>query len=168
MKLIPLLLLGFAAFLTPVLSSPGHAFGEREALPPAARDSELVAQSQITALMTGTFAAAEKPTAGTVRIVRQGGHRFLELSSAFRTDTGGPDLHVLLTTADRPPQSYSATTSGSYINLGKLQSYSGTQRYPIPDSVNLANFKSVSVWCRMANATFGYALLRPASTASAQ
>jgi hypothetical protein len=52
------------------------------------------------------------------------------------------------------------------VNLGKLQKYKGMQRYPIPVGINLANYKSVVIWCQMANATFGYASLgSPAMTA---
>lgn len=118
--------------------------------------------------MSGTFVAAEKPTTGKARIVTENGHSYLELDSAFSASDQGPDLHVLLDPSAKPPQSYQSQGSGSYVNLGGLQKVKGAQRYPIPDSINLANFKSVSIWCRMANATFGYAPLRPASTASSQ
>jgi len=101
----------------------------------------------------------EAPTTGAARIVREGGHRYLEIDTAFSTSNQGPDLHVLLDTVTRPSQSYTDADSGRYINLGKLKSYTGAQRYPIPDAINLASFHSVVVWCRMANATFGYAPL---------
>lgn len=125
----------------------------------------LVAQSQV-ALATGTFVAAEQPTAGTAQIVvGEDGTRYLEFSPQFSTSEQGPDLHVLLDPAATPPQGYSMETSGRHFNLGALQSYSGAQRYPIPDVVNLADYQSVVIWCRMANATFGYAALRPTATA---
>jgi Electron transfer DM13 len=128
--------------------------------------SAIVAQAQPAATATGTFVAGEQPTAGTARIVTESGHRYLEFDSAFTTSSQGPDLHVLLDTAPTPPKSYDSTDSGRYINLGGLQSPTGTQRYPIPDSISLSNYKSVVVWCRMANATFGYAPLKPAGTAA--
>ncbi|MFB2834947.1 DM13 domain-containing protein [Floridanema evergladense] len=127
---------------------------------------ELVAQNRAVALKSGTFVAAEKPTTGAVRIVRENGQRFLEIDGAFSTSDQGPDLHVLLDTVEKPPQSYQ--NQGRVINLGRLRSYTGAQRYPIPDTVNLNSFKSVVIWCRMANATFGYAPLRSNSTASAK
>lgn len=125
-----------------------------------------MAQAQTVALFSGTFVAAEKPTTGTARIVTENGHRYLELDAAFSTSNQGPDLHVLLDPTGHPPQTY--TNPGSTINLGRLREYSGMQRYPIPDSINLSNFKSVVVWCRMANATFGYAPLRPVTSARVQ
>lgn len=176
MKLNQLLLLGVTSCLASVISISGSAVGvlansSSNAVSPSATSTgsnAVVAQNWTVAIMSGTFVAAEKPTAGTARIVRQNGHRYLELDSAFSTSNQGPDLHVLLDASERPPQAYQSQNSGSYVNLGKLQKYQGVQRYPIPDAINLANFKSVSIWCRMANATFGYAPLRPSSTASAQ
>ncbi|HEY9728975.1 MAG TPA: DM13 domain-containing protein [Chroococcales cyanobacterium] len=123
-----------------------------------------VFESQSTAVISGTFVAAEKPTTGTAKIVTENGQRYLVLDSAFSTSEQGPDLHVLLDTAQKPPQQYQ--NSSSYVNLGKLQKYQGMQRYPIPAGINLANYKSVVIWCQMANATFGYASLgSPAMTA---
>lgn len=123
-----------------------------------------IAQAQTAVVLNGNFVKAEAPTTGTAKIVQENGHRYLEIDSAFSTSNQGPDLHVLLDSAAKPPQSY--TDLNRTINLGKLQSYQGAQRYPIPDSVNVNNFKTVVIWCRMANATFGYANLNPAMNAS--
>jgi hypothetical protein len=114
--------------------------------------------------MSGQFVASEKPTTGMARIVSEGGHRYLELDAAFSTSNQGPDLHVLLAPETKPPQSYQ--NLGRTVNLGKLKSYTGPQRYPIPDVIDPAQFKSVAIWCRMANATFGYAPLRAVNSAS--
>jgi hypothetical protein len=115
-----------------------------------------VAQSA-PAIASGAFVAGEVPTTGTARIVTEGGHRYLELDAAFSTGDMGPDLHVLLDSATQPPKSYD--NLGSPINLGKLNSFTGAQRYPIPDSVDVANIRTAVIWCRTANATFGYAPL---------
>lgn len=122
-----------------------------------------IAQNQPVAIKSGTFVAAEKPTTGTARIISENGQRYLVLDSAFSTSDQGPDLHVLLDPASQPPKTYQNLSR--YVNLGKLQKYSGEQRYPIPAGINLSNFKSVVIWCRMANATFGYASLATSSTA---
>jgi hypothetical protein len=130
---------------------------------PVSVNSGVIAQGQTTAIATGTFVAAEAPTTGTARIVTENGHRYLEIDSAFSTTNQAPDLHVLLDTTNTPPKTYS--NFGSYINLGKLQSVTGAQRYPIPDAIDLASYKSVVIWCRMANATMGYAPLGGSSSA---
>ncbi len=174
MKLNQLLLLGTTSFAVCALSVSGYVAGvsanspSRAVSPTSTQSSSgtTVAQSQPVALASGTFVAGEKPTTGSARIVTEDGHRYLEIDAAFSTSNQGPDLHVLLDTPERPPQTYQ--NLGSAINLGKLHIYKGAQRYPIPDTVNLTSFKSVVIWCRMANATFGYAPLRPSSNASAQ
>ena len=173
MKLNQLVLLGITSLLASVISVSSSAAGVSASPSNAVSHSitstgsnTLVAQNQTMTIMSGTFVAAEKPTTGIARIVTQNGHRYLELNSAFGASDQGPDLHVLLDTSEKPPQTYQSQNSGSYVNLGSLQKFKGAQRYPIPDSINLESFKSVSIWCRMANATFGYAPLRPASSAS--
>lgn len=124
----------------------------------------LVAQTQTKIAATGTFVAAEKPTTGTAQIVVEQGKRYLVLSADFKTSNQGPDLHVVLDPASQPPAQYQDKTT--FVNLGKLQKFAGTQRYAIPTSVDLSQFKSVGIWCQMANATFGYAPLQPSTTAS--
>jgi hypothetical protein len=174
MKLNQLLLLGTTSFAVCALSVSGYVAGvsansPSRAVSPTSTQSNsgtTVVQSQPVALASGTFVAGEKPTTGKARIVTEDGHRYLEIDAAFSTSDQGPDLHVLLDTPERPPQTYQ--NLGSAINLGRLRDYKGAQRYPIPDTVNLTSFKSVVIWCRMANATFGYAPLRPSSSASAQ
>lgn len=126
----------------------------------------IVAQGQSVAISAGTFVAAEQPTAGFARIVEENGHRFLEFDAAFSTSDQGPDLHVLLDKTAMPPSSYTDADAGRYVNLGGLKAFSGTQRYPIPDEIQISNYQSVAVWCRMANATFGYAALQPTGAAS--
>lgn len=128
------------------------------------KSGTLIAQKQQRIAARGTFVKAEQPTSGVAQIITENGQQFLVLDSAFQTSDQGPDLHVLLDSSNKPPMKYDNLTR--YVNLGKLQKFNGTQRYPIPSAINLANFKSVVIWCRMANATFGYAPLRPASNAS--
>jgi hypothetical protein len=123
-------------------------------------DRDLPIQVAMKKPMAGRFVAGEKPTTGSARIIEDGGHYYLELDGAFSTSDQGPDLHVLLDMTAQPPQNYDANTSHRYLNLGKLEKFSGAQRYPLPDSINVANYKSAVIWCRMANATFGYAALK--------
>ncbi len=145
-----------ASLLSVTVATTSFANPSPEVSPVHPIAESIMAQSQPA--ITGTFVAAEAPTTGTARIVTESGHRYLEIDSAFRTTDQAPDLHVLLEAAATPPSSYS--TFGSYVNLGKLQNVSGAQRYPIPDAIDVTQFKSVAIWCRMANATIGYATLR--------
>lgn len=132
---------------------------------PAASSGTPVAEgTQASILSSGTFVSGEHPTKGTVRIVRQGNQRRLELDSAFATSTSGPDLVVIL---HRLADVVGSTTppafpikEGDYVVLAPLKSYSGAQNYAIPETLNLDNFKSAAIWCRQFNATFGSATLQ--------
>lgn len=35
-----------------------------------------------------------------------------------------------------------------FVDLGGLRAFKGSQRYPIPDGVDLAKYQSVVIWCR--------------------
>lgn len=158
MKLNQLLLLGTTTLLISTVSLSSYAETTIKNLNQLNSAQTLVAQSQSDAVMSGTFMAGEKPTTGMAKIVNENGHYYLELDDAFSTSDQGPDLHVLLDSNQKPAQTYD--NLNGFLNLGKLQSYNGTQRYPIPDAVSPEEFKSVVIWCRMANAVFGYAPLQ--------
>jgi hypothetical protein len=117
--------------------------------------AEPVAQKQ-NAIRSGTFVKAEHPTTGTAQIVTRDGKQVLELDQAFETSSQGPDLYVILYRTEAPPASIE---EGDYVSLGRLQKFNGAQSYLIPDDVKLEDYKSVSIWCRQFNATFGYAAL---------
>jgi hypothetical protein len=93
-------------------------------------------------------------TQGSVRVVTEGGNRYVVLDEAFKTDSG-PDLYVILHRAN-PPKDYN---QADYVNLGRLENTSGTQKYAIPANVNPKDFGSVVIWCQRFNVTFGYAPL---------
>ena len=131
---------------------------------PVSRSSKVII-AQVAAL-SGEFTAAEAPTTGTARIVEENGQTYLEIDSAFRTGDTAPDLQVLLDTVEQPPAAYEDADYTRYLNLGGLQSITGEQRYPIPDFVDPSQFASVVVWCRMFNATYGYAPLSSDASAS--
>ncbi len=144
---------------------------EDQAIPPISSSSVStssivtpVANSPSSVLSSGTFVDGEHPTKGNVQIVMQNNDRYLELDQAFATSTAGPDLVVIL---HRSADVIGSTTppafpiqEGDYVFLAELTSYSGAQRYAIPDSVNLDDFQSVAIWCRRFNATFGAATLK--------
>lgn len=111
----------------------------------------------------GSFVAAEHPTKGTARIVTENGKRYLEFDRAFKSDQG-PDLYVILHRAAAVPKG--GLKEQDYVTLSRLQKVSGAQRYAIPKNLDLANYRSVAIWCRMFNATFGYAPLASSAQAA--
>ncbi|MCA1993140.1 MAG: DM13 domain-containing protein [Coleofasciculus sp. S288] len=114
-----------------------------------------------TAAKSGTFVSGEHPTQGTASIVTRNGKPYLELDQAFKTSEMGPDLVVILHRSDNvigstKPPAY-ALQEGDYVILAPLEKFSGAQSYPIPDNINLEEYKSAAIWCRKFNATFGAA-----------
>ncbi|MBW4428325.1 MAG: DM13 domain-containing protein [Nostoc desertorum CM1-VF14] len=115
------------------------------------------------AMNSGTFVSGEHTTQGKVSITTKDGKSFLELYESFKTSESGPDLVVILHRSDNvinstKPPSY-PLKKGDYIILAPLQKYSGAQTYSIPQNINLADYKSIAIWCRKFNATFGAASL---------
>jgi hypothetical protein len=74
----------------------------------------------------------------------------------------GPAYHVYLV-----PKASIRTSSDikdvMYVDLGRLRSFKGSQRYQIPDGVNLKNYPSVIIWCER----FGV-LISPADLTAAK
>ncbi len=112
-------------------------------------------QASTSVVKSGNFEAVEHPTQGNARIILENGRRYLEIGETFRTDEG-PDLFVVLHRSASPGLHFN---EGDYITLGALQSTTGTQRYPIPNDINVSEYNSAAVWCRQFNATFGAAPL---------
>jgi Electron transfer DM13 len=105
-------------------------------------------------LASGDFEKSEHPTSGTAQITVKNGKKYLKFDSSFQSDNG-PDLFVILHRQDSP-KSYA---KANYVSLGRLKKVSGQQMYSIPNGVDVAQFKSVAIWCRKFNATFGFAPL---------
>ena len=108
----------------------------------------------VASTVSGEFTDVAHTTTGSASIVTEGNTRYLELSEEFNTDSG-PDLFVLLHRSDSP-QSYDES---EYVNLGMLEQVSGTQRYRIPEDINVEDFRSAVIWCRQFDVTFGFAVL---------
>jgi Electron transfer DM13 len=105
---------------------------------------------------SGNFQAGEHQTLGKVSVITEKGKRYLEFDQNFKTEKG-PDVFVILYRSDAPP--ISGIKEKNYVSIAPLKKTSGSQRYALPDNVKLAEFKSVAIWCRQFNATFGYAVL---------
>ncbi len=112
-------------------------------------------------LKSGTFVTGEHDTVGNARIYRENGKNYLELAENFKTSNLGPDLYVILhrsnnVLASTSPPAY-PLKAADYVIVSRLQKYSGSQRYLIPENIKLENYQSAVIWCRLFNATFGTA-----------
>ncbi|MBG1261736.1 DM13 domain-containing protein [Nostoc commune] len=125
--------------------------------------AKLAQSPDSAAIKSGTFLSGEHTTQGKASITTKDGKSFLDFDESFKTSESGPDLVVILHRSDNvinstKPPSYSLK-KGDYIILAPLQKYSGAQTYSIPQNINLADYKSIAIWCRKFNATFGAANL---------
>jgi hypothetical protein len=48
-----------------------------------------------------------------------------------------------------------------FVDLGRLRSFKGSQRYSIPGGVDLAKYRSVVIWCEQFSVLISPADLRP-------
>ncbi|HET9746078.1 MAG TPA: DM13 domain-containing protein [Chitinophagaceae bacterium] len=86
---------------------------------------------------------------GTAQIYVKDGQHILALENF--NSSNGPDLHVYISKEVQP---------ANYIDLGRLQSVSGNQQYPVPGSVNFSEYKYALIHCQRYNHLFGSAELK--------
>lgn len=152
--------------MTTSSAAPPTISGERSGTPsanPTEAPAKTSAQPQPTGperLSSGRFITHEHDTQGTASIVRLAdGSRVLRLEGLDTSD--GPDLEVWLSDAPvlEGKAGWHVFDDGRYRSLGQLKGNRGNQNYPIPASVELADFTSISIWCNRFNVSFGAAEL---------
>jgi Electron transfer DM13 len=123
-----------------------------------ATQTTTVAVQPQSLIASGSFVTTEQdhPTNGIAKIVKVNGKRYLEFDKAFTT-AQGPKVRVLLHRNNTVPVNLKAQ---DYVTIATLQKFDGAQRYEIPDNLDLKDFKSVAIWCKKFNVTFGYARLQ--------
>jgi hypothetical protein len=109
-------------------------------------------------LATGKFHNADKAGKGTATVYELAdGKRVLRLSD-FATDNG-PDLYVRLIAADDAKDTASVAKT-KYVQLAKLKGNKGNQNYALPEKVDLAKYRVVSIWCNRFSVNFAAAPLQ--------
>ena len=109
----------------------------------------------------GRFHSVAHETKGTVAIYRLAdGKRVLRFSE-FET-SNGPDVQVYLVAAPDSKDSETVKTAG-FVHVGALKGNVGDQNYDLPADLDLAKYRSVTVWCRRFGVNFGTAPLAPAA-----
>jgi hypothetical protein len=112
--------------------------------PPAAESLADADRSRLVA--TGTFIHANTSDPvhwgrGKVSVYE----RTLFLEGDFKVGPG-PKYHVYLVPKAQV-RSEADVKSATPVDLGRLRSFEGSQRYPIPDATKLDDYKSVVIWC---------------------
>ncbi|CAL9507287.1 hypothetical protein SUDANB105_03538 [Streptomyces sp. enrichment culture] len=112
----------------------------------------------------GDLISHEHTTSGTVKLVRLAdGSHVVRLENLDTSN--GPDLRVWLT--DAPVKEGSAGwhvfDDGTHVSLGKLKGNKGSQNYPVPEDIDPARYRSVTIWCDRFDVSFGAAELTGAT-----
>lgn len=58
----------------------------------------------------------------------------------------GPAYHVYLVPKEKV-RDEAAVKDSMFVDLGRLRAFKGSQRYAIPDGVDLSKYPSVVIWC---------------------
>jgi hypothetical protein len=73
----------------------------------------------------------------------------------------GPKYHVYLV-PERNVRRGEQVANSMFVDLGRLRSFKGSQRYPIPDGIDLNHYPSVVIWCEYFSVLISPADLKPA------
>ncbi|MBC8066237.1 MAG: DM13 domain-containing protein [Chlorobia bacterium] len=138
---IPILIAGWALF-RPELALVNNSVDEAA---PSGKTSEVIGK--------GEFASYAHETTGTAQLLMAGDKKILRLSG-FKT-SNGPDVHVLLVKGS-DSKMFDANAA---LDLGVIKGNVGDQNYELPAGTNLADYQSVSIWCKRFNVSFGGATL---------
>lgn len=110
----------------------------------------------VRVLASGEFLSHEHATTGRARVVAlPDGQRVLRIDELDTSN--GPDLRVWLSDAPVLPgrAGWHVFDDGRYVELGRLKGNRGSQNYPVPASVDLAELSSLTIWCDRFNVSFG-------------
>ena len=114
--------------------------------PPPVANERLTAEEKTDAVASGVFIHANPADPihygkGKVTVYE----RTVFLESDFEVGPG-PKFHVYL--VPRAPIRTSDDLAGAmFVDLGRLKSFTGSQKYEIPRGLNLRDYKSVIIWC---------------------
>ena len=129
--------------------------------PPPPATEQLTAAEKTETVAEGTFIHADPNDPihygkGKVTVYR----KTVFLHGDFEVGPG-PKFHVYL--VPKAQVRSSGDVSGTmFVDLGRLRSFSGSQKFAIPGGLDLAKFPSVVIWCAQFNV-----LISPADLTSA-
>jgi hypothetical protein len=108
-------------------------------------------------LESGAFHSGTHPTEGAATIYRtENGSRILRFTN-FKT-TNGPDVHIYMVAAEDARDNESVQHA-AFIDLGLIKGNIGDQNYILGSDVDVAKYRTVSVWCKRFSKNFGAAPL---------
>jgi hypothetical protein len=128
-----------------------------ESLAPAVQQAGSPTTNAVVAIAAGTFHGVHHETSGTATVYRRAdGTRVLRFTS-FAT-SNGPDVRIYLVAASDATDNATVKQAG-FIELGPMKGNQGDQNYEIPETVDLAKYRAVTIWCRRFDVNFATAPL---------
>jgi hypothetical protein len=126
--------------------------------PPAPLNETVIDKAATDAVAKGTFVHANPSDPihygkGGVTLYED----LLHLESDFEVGPG-PKFHVYLV-PDGNVNTDTRVHETMFVDLGRLKAFSGSQNYPIPEGVELSNYRSVAIWCEQFNVLISPAAL---------
>jgi len=112
-------------------------------------------------LESGTFHSGTHPTEGTATIyLIENGSRVLRFTN-FKT-SNGPDVHIYMVAAE-DARDNASVQHAAFVDLGLIKGNIGDQNYTIGSDLDLAKYRTVSIWCKRFSKNFGAAPLTTTS-----
>lgn len=125
------------ALPTAGLRTPGPTFGTA---PPSVAEP-VAAEARVLVRGELGFVDDLHNGKGEVQVIQVGSRRFVRFESVAITNA--PDIHIYLS-----KDSGGRYAEANTVYLGPLKATNGSFNYEVPASVDLAQYKSVVVWCR--------------------
>jgi hypothetical protein len=128
-----------------------------EKFPESASTQNTSSNSSPQILFTGRFHGVAHESEGAATIYQlPDGKRVLRFTE-FKT-SNGPEVLVYLVAADDANDSDTIKNAG-FISLGSIKGNVGDQNYDLPADVDLAKYRSVTIWCHRFGVNFATAPL---------
>jgi hypothetical protein len=108
-------------------------------------------------LAMGSFHSNAHDTRGSATVIDLGGGRRVLRLTNFAT-SNGPDVRIYLVAAPDVQDNATVKTAG-FVELGPMKGNIGDQNYDITASVDLASYRTVTIWCKRFSVNFGSAPL---------
>lgn len=130
--------------------------------PPPAATEQLTAAEKTVLVAEGQFIHADPSDPlhygkGKVTLYQ----RTLFLEPDFEVGPG-PKYHVYLVPKERI-RSSGDVTGTMFVDLGRLRSFEGSQKYAIPEGIDLSEYPSAVIWCEQFSVLISPADLVPAA-----
>ena len=113
------------------------------------------ASAQAMMMHAGSLHSLGAPTSGKVSVSAAGGKVTVKLS-ALKTEPGpGPQVGLYAAAAPGKGTKDTDIARGEYVKVGDLRKFSGNFSFTAPAGTEIADYRSVVLWCADVKTAFG-------------